>query len=141
METAQAGHIARSPRSFWVVSALGLIWNAFGVYLYVLARLDPDLALTGASPAMREYVLSQPLWANIGYSLGIWGSFLGSVAMLLRSRHAVSLFAISLGGAIASHTGQAIAGVMPLGLATLIILIILFLMQYSRNCADQGLIR
>jgi len=98
------------PTQFWIVAVIGLLWNCFGAYLYLMARLDPETALAGADPAMRDYVANQPIWANIGYGLGIWGSFFGSVAMVLRSRHAVLLFAVSFVGALVSHIGQAGGG-------------------------------
>jgi hypothetical protein len=90
---------------------------------------------------MRDYVANQPIWANIGYGLGIWGSFLGSVAMVLRSRHAVPLFLVSLLGALVSHVGQAMAGVIPIGLAAVIMAVIAFLWWYSRNEAAKGTLR
>jgi hypothetical protein len=132
---------AKVPTSFWVIAVLGLLWNSFGAYLYMLARLDPEAALAGASPAMRDYVASQPIWANIGYGLGIWGSFLGSVAMVLRSRHAVLLFLVSLLGALVSHVGQAMAGVIPIGLAVVIMAVIAFLWWFSRREAAKGTLR
>jgi hypothetical protein len=131
---------ASAPMSFWIVAVLGLLWNCFGAYLYMLARFDPATALAGADPAMRDYVASQPLWANVGYGLGIWGSFLGSVALLLRSRHAVILFMISLIGAAVSHLGQAMAGVIPIPLATVIMVVIAFLWWFSRRAQAQGVI-
>lgn len=129
------------PASFWVIAILGLLWNSFGAYLYMLARLDPQTALAGADPAMRDYVANQPIWANLGYGLGIWGSFLGSVAMVLRSRHAVILFLVSLIGAAVSHLGQAMAGVIPIGLAVMIMAVIAFLWWYCRRSQEQGLLR
>lgn len=129
------------PASFWVIAVLGLLWNGFGAYLYMTARLDPQTALAGADPAMKDYVLNQPIWANAGYGLAIWGSFFGSVAMVLRSRHAVTLFLVSLVGAAVSHLGQALAGVIPIGLAATIMAVIAFLWWYSRRCAEQGLLR
>ena len=129
------------PAGFWVVAVLGLLWNCFGAYLYLLARLDPQTALAGADPAMKDYVANQPIWANLGYGLGIWGSFFGSVAMVLRSRHAVNLFLVSLVGAAISHLGQAMAGVIPLGLAAVIMAVIAFLWWYSRRSVQQGLLR
>lgn len=129
------------PASFWVIAVLGLVWNSFGAYLYILARVDPETALAGASPEMRDYVANQPIWANLGYGLGIWGSFLGSVAMALRKKLAVPLFLASLVGALVSHLGQAIAGVLPLGLTIAIIGIIAFLWWYCRRCVEQGLLR
>jgi hypothetical protein len=138
MEAVNGGKV---PTSFWVVSILGLLWNSFGAYLYILARIDPDTALTGASPAMRDYFFNQPIWANLGYGLGIWGSFLGSVAMVTRKKIAVSLFLASLVGAAISHLGQAMAGVIPIGLATVIMGVIAFLWWYCRRCVEQGLLR
>lgn len=128
-------------KGFWAVALLGLLWNAFGAYLYMMARLDPEAALAGADPAMKAYVLAQPLWANIGYGLGIWGSFLGSVAMVLRSRHAVLLFAVSFAGAAVSHVGQALAGVLPAGLTVVIMGVIALLWWYCRRSAAQGILR
>jgi hypothetical protein len=136
-----ANATGKVPASFWVIAVLGLLWNAFGAYLYMMARFDPETALAGADPAMKDYVANQPIWANIGYGLGIWGSFFGSVAMVLRSRHAVNLFLVSLIGAAISHLGQAMAGVIPIGLAVVIMAVIAFLWWYSRRCVEQGLLR
>lgn len=136
---ANAG--GKLPVSFWVIAVLGLLWNAFGAYLYITARMDPDTALAGASPEMREYVANQPIWANLGYGLGIWGSALGSVAMVMRKKIAVPLFLTSLVGAVISHLGQAMAGVLPLGLTIVIISVIAFLWWYGRRCVEQGLLR
>ncbi len=132
---------AKLPASFWVIAILGLLWNAFGAYLYMLARIDPEAALAGASPAMQDYVVNQPIWANLGYGLGIWGSALGSVAMVTRKKIAVPLFLASLVGAAISHLGQAMAGVIPVGLAAVIMGVIAFLWWYSRRCVEQGLLR
>lgn len=138
METTNT---ARVPTSFWVIAGIGLLWNSLGAYLYMTARLDPDTALAAATPAMRDYFVNQPIWANLGYGLGIWGSFFGSVAMVLRSRHAVWLFLVSLVGAVASHLAQAMAGVLTLPLAITILIVVAFLWHYSRRSAAQGILR
>jgi hypothetical protein len=129
------------PTQFWIVAIIGLLWNSFGAYLYMMARLDPETALAGADPAMRAYVANQPIWANIGYGLGIWGSFFGSLAMALRSRFAVPLFAVSFVGALVSHLGQALAGVIPVLLAVTIMVIIAALWWYSRRSQAQGILK
>lgn len=129
------------PPSFWVITILGLLWNGFGAYLYLLSKFDLETALTGASPAMRDYVIGQPVWASAAYALGIWGSALGSVLMLLRSRRAVPAFLVSLFGAAISFLAQALAGVLEPALAVFILLVIAFLWNYSRRCQAQGLLR
>lgn len=124
--------------SFWVVAGLGFLWNSFGAYLYTMAKLDPASMLAGAPQAMQDYIAAAPLWANIGYGLGIWGSFLGSVLLLLRRRHAETAFLVSLLGAIVSYAGQAMAGVLTLAEPIVILAVIAFLWWYSRRAAQTG---
>lgn len=131
----------KTPTSFWVVAVLGFLWNCIGAYFYLIARANPDTVMAEAPQAMRDYVANMPLWANIGYGFGIWGSFVGSVLMLLRKRHAVAAFAISFIGAAISFAGQAAAGVLRPGEPILILIVIAFLAWYSRNCVRQGLLR
>lgn len=132
---------AATPVSFWVVAGLGMLWNAFGAYLYIMARTDPQAVLAGASPAMQDYVANMPLWANIGYGFGIWGSFAGSVLMLLRSRHAITAFLVSLIGAVISFAGQAVAGVLQPAEPIMILAVIVFLWWFSKREAAKGTLR
>ena len=132
---------AKLPPSFWVITVLGLIWNGFGAYLYLLSKFDLETALAGASPEIRDYVMNQPVWASAAYALGIWGSMAGSVLMLLRSRRAVAAFLLSLVGAIASFAGQAMAGVLDAPMALFILVVIVFLWQFCRRAAAQGVLR
>lgn len=138
MNTANEGKL---PASFWVIAIVGLLWNCIGAYMYIMAKLNPALVLAQAAPAMQDYVATMPLWAHIGWSLGIWGSFLGSVLMVIRSRHAVIAFLVSLLGAIASYAAQALAGVFEPALSIFILAVIAFLWWYSRRCLEQGLLR
>lgn len=132
---------AKVPLSFWIITGLGLLWNAFGAYLYMFSKLDPEAALAGATPALRDYVATMPMWAHIGWSLGVWGSLAGSLLMLARSRHAESAFFVSLLGALASFAAQAMAGVLPVGLSAGIAAVIAFLWWYCRNETAKGTLR
>lgn len=129
------------PMSFWAVAVIGLLWNCIGVYFYMLARLDPDAVMGSAPQEMRDYVAHMPLWANIGYGFGIWGSFVGSVLMLLRSRHAATAFLVSLVGAATSFTGQALAGVLRPAEPAVILVVIAFLWWFCRRARGQALLK
>lgn len=126
---------------FWTVAIIGFLWNCIGAYFYVLARLNPDAVMGSASVEMRDYVASMPLWADVGYGFGVWGSIAGSVLMLLRSRHAVTAFWASLIGAIVSFSGQALAGVLRPAEPLVILAVIALLLWYSRRAAAQGILR
>lgn len=131
---------APAPRQFWLVAGVSLLWNLFGAYLYLLAKLDPQSALAGAPPEMQQYIAQMPTWAHVGWSLGVWASLLGSVLLLLRSRHAVAAFVVSLLGAIASYAAQGLAGVLGPAEPIMILGAIALQLWYSRRSRGQGLI-
>ena len=131
----------RSPVSFWVVSSLGLLWNGFGAYLYTMANLGDAALLASTPPAMRAYIETMPLWAHSAWALGIWGSLVGSVLMLVRSRHAVSAFTISLLGAAGSFAAQGMAGVLEPAQPILICAVIAFQIWYARTARAAGNLR
>lgn len=129
------------PGSYWVVAVLGMLWNSFGAYLYTMANLGDTSVTAGAPPEMLAYMAAMPVWAHAGWAFGIWGSFAGSVLMLLRKRHAVTAFLISILGALVSYAAQAMAGVLTPAEPVMILVVILFLWWYSRRAASQGLLR
>ncbi len=98
----------RVPLSFWIVAGVSLIWNAFGATDYTMTRMRNAewLAQAGDPQEILAWIDSFPMWAQIGWGLGVWGSVLGSVLLLLRSRHAVTAFAVSLFGAVVSFGYQ-----------------------------------
>lgn len=124
--------------TFKVVAWLGLVWNILGACLYLWAKLDPAGAAAGASPAMQEYMANMPIYAHIGWSLGIWGSLLGSVLMVMRRRQAVQAFLVSLLGALASFGAQMRAGVLDPGMTVFILAVIALLLWLSRREVAAG---
>ncbi len=107
-----------TPMHLWIVGALSLLWNCFGGYDYTMTRLrNADyLAQMGDPNAILAYVDRAPLYASIGWGLGVWGALLGSVLLLLRSRFAVHAFAVSLAGALVSFGAQYFGPPMPTGM-------------------------
>lgn len=98
---------AATPTSFWIVAVLSLIWNAIGAndYLQVhlqnrayLDRMAQGMGAT-ADQLMAHYAAS-PWWLDAFWALGVWGSVAGSLLLLLRSRHAMAAFLVSLVGLI-----------------------------------------
>ncbi len=126
---------------YWTVAVLGFLWNCLGAYLYILTKQGDPLVTAGAPPQMLDYIAHMPLWAHVGWSLGIWGSFAGSMLMLLRYRFAVQAFLVSLLGASLSFAGQAQAGVLEPAQPIMILAVIGFLLWYSRRAERSGVLR
>lgn len=95
---------ARTPAHLWIVGILSLLWNCFGAYDYVMTKTrNMDyLAQMGDPNEMLAYVDAFPMFAQVGWGLGVWGGLLGAVLLLVKSRYAVHAFAVSLLGMILS---------------------------------------
>jgi hypothetical protein len=133
------GNGSKVPGSYWAVSVLGALWNAFGGYLYTASNMGDKSVTEGAPPEMLAYIADMPTWAHAGWASGIWGSVLGSVLMLMRSRHAATAFLVSLIGALVSYFAQFQAGVLSPAQPIMILAVILLLWWYCRRAAAQGI--
>lgn len=92
------GTLARTPMHLWIVGALSLLWNSFGCYDYFMTQTRNAAYLAQFPPEVLTIIDSFPVWASAAWAFGVWGSLAGSVLLLLRSRHAVTAFAVSLAG-------------------------------------------
>lgn len=109
---AQAPRV-RASWQFWMVSALSLIWNAFGSYDYTTTQIRDPGYMAAFPPAMIDWLDTFPAWATAAWAIGVWGSLAGSLLLLLRSRHAIIAFEASFLGAVVSFAYQFLSGDMP----------------------------
>ncbi len=148
------GAAARIPASFWTISGLSLLWNAYGGVDYTMTKLrnmDFLTAVTGGrekAEAMLAAIDALPVWATALWALGVWGSVLGSVLLLLRSRHAVTAFLISMIGAVLSFAyqfttpmGAEMASASGLIMIAVILVAVVFFWWFAKRSAAQGILR
>jgi hypothetical protein len=88
------------------VGGLSLLWNAFGGYDYVMTQTKNAAYLEMFTPEQRVFFDSFPVWMEATWALGVWGAVAGSVLLLMRSRHAVTAFIVSLAGLALSTLWQ-----------------------------------
>ncbi|MEO6359408.1 MAG: hypothetical protein ABIO43_02390 [Sphingomicrobium sp.] len=145
---------ARAPAWFWIVAVLATLWNAFGGYDYWMTRtrnMDHLSQMPGIKAEdILAYIDSYPLYAQIGWGLGVWGGLAGSVLLLMRSRYAVHAFAVSLLGMALSFGYQYFGGSkMPAGMdegahkymPLVIIAIGLGLLWFARSMRGKAVLR
>ena len=145
---------ARTPAHLWVVGALSLLWNAFGCYDYLMTRMRNTDYLASAMPnvdpnATLAWVDGVPLYAQVGWGLGVWMGLLGAVLLLMRNRWATWSFALSLLGAVVG-LGYQIVAAPPLAGAEdaffkampyVIIVVALAFFLYARAMEKRGVLR
>ena len=147
MATAFSGAM---PKHLWLAGILSLLWNAYGGYDYLMTNLDPAGYIAGAGygPEVTAWFGTFPTWAVAAWEVGVWASVAGSILLLLRSRHAVTAFLLSLVGALISFGYQftserpaevagSSAAIMPL----VITIAIVAQWYYARRQTAAGVLR
>jgi hypothetical protein len=87
---------AKPPFWFWIAATLFALWGLMGVGACIQQlRLGAE-AMGPATEYDRALYASLPGWYNIVYAVATGAGFVASLAMLLRRRIAVPLFALSL---------------------------------------------
>ena len=146
---------ARTPMHLWIVGLLSLLWNCFGAYDYLMTRTHNLAYLKSSMPgvdpnAALAWIEGMPMYAQVGWGLGVWFALLGSVLLLVRSRWAVWSFGISLIGALLSIGYQLVlAPPMPGAsdspamkiMPAVIIVVAVALFYYARAMEKKGVLR
>lgn len=94
------GSRGRSPLWFRLVAVLLVLWGAMGVFACIQQfRLGAD-AMGPADSYYRALYAALPAWYNAVYAVAVGAGFLGSVALLLRSRAARVFYIASLAAVV-----------------------------------------
>ena len=79
----------KTPWHLWVIGVLMLLWIGMGAMDYVMTvSRNPDY-LAQFTPERLAFLDAFPTWAKASWALAVWLYVLGSLLILLRSRHAV----------------------------------------------------
>ncbi|MBV7380795.1 hypothetical protein [Maritimibacter dapengensis] len=140
---------AKAPWHLWVVAILSLLWNAGGGFDWVMAHFAQEQYLGMMTEEQRDWYTSFPLWAEVFWALGVWGAIIGSVLLLVRSRHASLAFLLSLIGLVGNslHSivsmGNALVDMMGPGsmiFSGAIVVVAVLLWFYARAMARRGVL-
>ena len=145
---------ARTPVHLWIVGILALLFGCFGAYDYTMTRMRNTDYIGKSMPgvdvnAALAWIDGMPIYAKLGWGLGVWLGLLGTILLLMRSRWAVWSYGISFVGAVLS-LGWQIALAPPLQGAVgpmytvmpyVIIAIAAFLFWYAWTMEKKGVLR
>jgi len=121
------------------------LWNAFGGYDYTMSHLSGPAyyARMGMTPDQVAYLEAYPSWMHGVWAIGVWGSVLGSVLLLLRSKWAFHAFGASLLGAGGSLVYLLVnpSPAMDLIFPIVICAIVVALIWFSQAMTKRGVLR
>ena len=127
--------------SFWLISAVALIWNALGSVNY-LVQMNAD-SLDAFREVERAIIDGRPAWATAGFAIAVFGGALGGLLLLLRKSAAFYFFIASLLGVIVTmiHTLSVDAD---FGLGEILVIVLMplvvaaFFTWYAKHAKSRG---
>jgi hypothetical protein len=129
---------AKVPVWFRLVAVLGLLWNGYGVYMYLLSV---GMIKTGqAAPAQ-----AVPAWVTGTFAVAVFAGVLGSLLMVAGKRLACPLLVLSLVAVIVQtvwvafiSNARAVEGMKALIMPGAITLVALLLVLVAARGAEKG---
>jgi hypothetical protein len=142
------GNTVKTPMHLWIVGLISLLWNAMGAFDYSATELRLEFYMSQFTQEQLDYFYGFPAWVIAAWAIGVWGSLLGSIGLLLRKRWAVPLFGIAILGLAVTTLYNAVLSngfeIMGDGAAvfTAVIWVIeVLLLLYSLKMAGRGVLR
>lgn len=140
----------RAPWHLWPVSGVGLLWNGFGAYDYLMTQTQGEAYLRGMgmTDAQVGYFFGLPAWLTVPWAIGVWCAVLGTVLLLMRMALAAPTFAASLAGLLVSlvYTYGLSEGGEAMGASGLVMNLVilagcLFFVWYAWSMRKAGVLR
>jgi len=136
---------AKAPWHFWAIGVLALLWYASGAWTIQMAQLG---RLEGLSSDEAAYYAAKPVWLVGTTAIATYGSLLGAILLLARRGSAAPVFAIALAFILLNNaielsngTSRVYANNAAAVVTTIIALIALFMVWYSRAMQRRGVLR
>lgn len=82
MGSATRKRATSTPWWFWVYAGLMVVWYGLGVFQLVVPYIMPEPETAEPLDSGLQIMRAEPLWATVGYSMGIVAGFVGAVLML-----------------------------------------------------------
>ena len=127
----------RAPAWLRIVAAVGLIWNCFGIYNYLMT-----VGVVGGGPAAAR---GMPAWVTGAFAIAVFGGALGCLGLLMLKRWSKLLLALSLLAVLAvdlwTFVLTGMGGAMnstEMGLTVVIVLIALLMVWLAYSSDKKG---
>jgi hypothetical protein len=127
--------LAKPHFSFWIIAAVGLLWNLMGCLNYIM-QANAD-AVAQMPELYQAIIAARPAWATAAFAIAVFGGAVGCILLLLRRRVASAAFVVSL-IAIAGHSvfTLRLAGAAPS--LVMVVLVGVALLWYSSIARRSG---
>jgi len=139
----------KTPMWHWLVSGAGLIWNLFGLMIYVstVSATSEELAAVYDEMEVR-FIESIPVWATSANAIAVTAGVIGCLLLLMRRSLAMPVFLISLAALIVQDLHAfvlndviAVFGRVPAYIQGSVLVIAIALIFYTWRMGKRGLLK
>jgi len=140
--------VKSTPWHLWLIGGVALLWNAMGAFDYVMTQTRNDAYMSNFTAEQLAFFYAIPTWAVATWAIAVWGGVLGSLLLLARRGHAVSVFLASLiallvtmfQNYVLSNGMDVIGDAFTLVFTAIIFLIALALFLYTRTMHQRNIL-
>ncbi len=131
---------------FWIISGAALVWNLFGLSIYVMqVSASSDELLAAYTAGQVAFIEATPVWAISAFAIAVTAGVLGCLSLLFGKAWAVPLFVVSLLSMLIQNVNSyvlndavALFGPTPAIIQTTVITIGVALIWYARRVKERG---
>ncbi len=138
----------KTPWHLWVIGLFGLLWNAFGVFDFLMTQTKNEAYMKVFAADQLAFFYGLPLWVKAAWGIGVAGGVIGSILLLLRKRDAIWVFLFSFvallltifNNYVLSNGRQVMGNTFSLVSTAIILFVALSLYLYASAVQRKGLI-
>jgi len=133
---------------FWVITVIALLWNAMGVYNYLIQAFKAEAFTQSLNEAQLAFMESMPSWNTALFAIAVFSGFIGTVLLLMKKKIAIPLFLISFITAtimqlywlFGTDAIEVFSESMPYLMPIIVIVFCAFILWYAKNQKTKGVI-
>ena len=133
---------------FWVITVIALLWNAMGVYNYLIQAFKAEAFTQSLNEVQLAFMESMPSWNTALFAIAVFSGFIGTVLLLMKKKIAIPLFLISFITAtimqlywlFGTDAIEVFSESMPYLMPIIVIVFCAFILWYAKNQKTKGVI-
>jgi len=135
-----------TPMRHWLISGAGLIWNLFGLLIFIsTVTATPEQLAAQYNAVEIAFIESIPWWATGANAIAVLAAVAACIMLLLRKALALPLFFVSLAAIVVQdlhafvvEDSVAVFGMVPLYIQGTVFVIAILLTLYTRGAIKNG---
>lgn len=137
-----------TPMTHWLIAGAGLIWNFFGLMIYVMTvRATPEQLAAQYDAAEIAFMESVPVWATSANAIAVTLGVLACIFLLMKRAVALPLFIVSLVALLVQDLHAfviedvvAVFGMVPAYIQGTVLIVQIGLIFYTLSAKKKGLL-